>query len=398
MTDARSGPRAHSRTNRRCQWLVNLSLLTGSLTLALVLAEIVLRILSPGYSPLFLDIYRMDEHGLVLLEPGVNRSHVTAEFRVAVTANSEGLRDRETPVPGENGTILGVGDSLAFGWGVELEESFLYLAEEQLRSQSLRIVKAGIPGSGTGDQMRFLEHYGARYAPRLVVLSFFVGNDFSDVQHGGIPGQFRVQNGLMVKASIEDEETGTPPLWYRIKEKLKRSSLLAQRAAQVLWYFESTFLEAPDRQNPGLNARDRWLWEFAKVHLREPPPETERAFKMTLASLDDVLTWCRERDIELLLVIIPRSIQVYRWELERWKAAYNLEDDDLDLDRPQRVLTAWATQYDVPVLDLLPHFREYAKTRPQDRLYFYPDSHMNTNGHRVTAALLAERLREHLAL
>lgn len=380
---------AHRSTTR--EWLGRLGLLAASLGLALLGAELGLRWLSPGYSPLFLDVYRMDAHGLVLLQPDVKRRHVTAEWRVNVRANAHGLRDYDRPRPDSGGTVLGLGDSFAFGWGVELEEGLLAQAESLLAPKAVRVIKAGIPGSGPTDHLRFVQQYGAAYAPDIVALSVFVGNDFTDVQMGGIPGQFTVRNGLMVKSAVEGEE-GTPPLWYRAKERLKESSLLAQQAAQVLWYFEQTFLAPQDRVNPGLNARDRWLWEFAKVHLKTLPPETADAYALTLKALDDIAGWCREHDARLVLIVIPRSFQIYDWELERWKEAYGLAPGDLDLDRPQRTVVEWGARRRVPVLDLLPAFRAQVATHANQRLYFYPNSHMNRNGHAIAGQLVAARL------
>jgi hypothetical protein len=347
-------------------------------------------VLSPGYSPLFLSVYQADNHDLVLLKPGIQRQHVSAEFRVTVTANADGLRDFATPRPDTGGTVLGIGDSFAFGWGVELEEGFLAQAEARLAPRAVRVVKAGMPGSGPGDYAQFLQHYGERYAPKVVAVSVFVGNDFNDVQMGGIPGQFRVRGGVMVKATIEDEEVGTPPLLYRLKERLKHSSLLVQELAQLWWRLEQAFIAPKDRNNPGLSAGDRWLWEFAKVHLRTPPPETRKAYDMTLRELDRIAEWSRTHGAQLLLIVIPRSFQLYDWELQRWKAAYRLEDAQLDLDRPQRVLTDWATSRRVPLLDLLPPFRAHAMARPDDRLFFYPNSHMSRAGHALAGRLLAD--------
>ena len=366
-----------------------LALLVLAVGLTLVLAEGGLRLLSPGYSPLFLDIFQTDSHGLIRLQPGTQRRYVTAEWRITVAANAEGLRDRDVPVADSGGTVLGVGDSFAFGWGVEFEEGYLTLAEEALRSGAVRIVKAGMPGAGPLDYAQFLDAYGDAYTPGAVVVSVFVGNDFADVQMGGFAGQFTVRGGLIVKATIEDEETRRPPLLRRMTGYLKSHSLLAQQAAQALWLFEQTFQAPQERVNPGLNAGDRWLWEFAKVHLRQSPPETERAFGLTTAALDRMADWCDARGVRLVLVIIPRSMQVYDWELTRWREAYRLTPDDLDLDRPQRVLTEWAELRAVPTLDLLPVFRDHARSSPGERLYFYPNAHMNAAGHALTGRLLA---------
>jgi hypothetical protein len=374
------------------RYLLTTLLVCGSLAVSLLLLEVGLRLFLFEHSPLNLDIYRLDEHGLLGLRPGVTRRQVSPEWDVTVTINAEGLRDRSKPVLGRNGLILAVGDSMQFGWGVELSQSYLYLVEEGLASDSVRVVKAGIPGTGTSDQARWLQAYGNRYSPRLVIVSFFVGNDFVDCQMGGVPQQFTVQHGLMVRRTL-DNEGG-----FRLSEVtdwLKRSSMVAQLTAQLVWTLQQRFIPAKDRRIPGLTAQDKWLWEFFKIHLRELPPETKQGIDLGLAALDEIHGWAEQRGIPVLLIVIPRSFQVFEWDLAKFLDAYRLTNEQLDLDRPQRVLREWASARSVSVLDLLPGFREYHRAHPDDLLYHHPDSHLNVNGHRLAGALVLEYLRRH---
>ena len=138
---------------RRKSLLVNLSLLLGSLAFGLILCEATLRLVAQDDSPLSMDIYQLDSYGLLSLKPNVTRRHFTSEWNVTIAINSEGLRDRQSPVPDTRGRILALGDSFAFGWGIELPETYLYIAEEQLRSEAIRVIKARIPGTDTTDQL-----------------------------------------------------------------------------------------------------------------------------------------------------------------------------------------------------------------------------------------------------
>jgi hypothetical protein len=94
----------------------------------------------------------------------------------------------------------------------------------------------------------------------------------------------------------------------------------------------------------------------------------------------------------MLLVVIPRSFQLYDWELKRWREAFGLGDDQLDIDRPQRVLMEWARREKVPAIDLLPVFRSHIASGPDTRLYFYPNSHMNAAGHALAGRVIADTL------
>src|SRR5262245_23774559 len=57
--------------------LVATLLVIGSVTVGLAILEAVLRLFFSGHSPLFLDIYRLDEQGLLGLRPGITRRQVT---------------------------------------------------------------------------------------------------------------------------------------------------------------------------------------------------------------------------------------------------------------------------------------------------------------------------------
>lgn len=103
--------------------IAKLTLATVSLCASITVCEFAVRAIRPGYSPLFLDIYCRDEQGLMALRPGLIRRHVTDEWDVTVAVNHEGLRDSDHAVADENATILGLGDSFAFGRGVGLNES-----------------------------------------------------------------------------------------------------------------------------------------------------------------------------------------------------------------------------------------------------------------------------------
>src|SRR5690606_5386001 len=53
------------------------------------------------------------------------------------STNSFGIRDKEYPIAKEEGLfrIVGLGDSIMFGWGVKAEESYLSLVETRLNSE-----------------------------------------------------------------------------------------------------------------------------------------------------------------------------------------------------------------------------------------------------------------------
>ena len=88
----------------------------------------------------------MSLHGLVQisphpdvvyeLKPGLVGTYLDRPLRT----NAYGLRDRDYPVAKPEGTfrIVGLGDSVMFGWGVAQDEPFLEVLERRLAETSSR--------------------------------------------------------------------------------------------------------------------------------------------------------------------------------------------------------------------------------------------------------------------
>ena len=358
--------------------------------MALATAEFAARYLFTA--PLFdLPIYRRDTQGNLLLRPGLRRRHVTRHWDVTVAINEQGWRDASDPMPSEGPTLLGLGDSFAFGWGVELEESLFFLVEERLkRVRATRFVKAGVPGTGPSDQWKLLPALWERYRPSIVVLVFFVGNDFTDVQMGG-SSQFEVRDGYLGRRPLPDQ----PDSWIKdVSWRLARYSRLLQWLRAAQWNRARSELDSVAPANSVPRGWDAWLREFAQVHLRSYPERTETAVSLTLACLGRLADFCRDRSTVFALVVVPRSFQVYPAELVELKSALGLTDGELDLDRPQRILREWGRQREVLLLDLLPWFRRSAELEPNRRLFYYPDAHLNPAGHGVAAEALYSFLTE----
>ena len=367
-----------------------IALFLAAALLALATAEFAARYLFTA--PLLdLPIYRRDTQGNLLLRPGLRRRHVARHWDVTVAINEQGWRDSSDPTLSGGPTLLGLGDSFAFGWGVELEESLFFLVEERLkRVRAMRFVKAGVPGTGPSDQWKLLPALWERYRPSIVVLVFFVGNDFTDVQMGG-SSQFEVRDGYLGRRPLPDQ----PDSWIKdVSWRLARYSRLLQWLRAAQWNRARSELDSVAPANSVPRGWDAWLREFAQVHLQSYPERTERAVHLTLDYLGRLADFCRARSTAFALVAVPRSFQVYPAELVELKSALGLTDGELDLDRPQRILREWARQREVLLLDLLPWFRRSAELELNRRLFYYPDAHLNPAGHGVAAEALYSFLTE----
>jgi len=109
----------------------------------------------------------------------VHRPNKSMELMdVMVDINSDGLRDKEYPVSkSDKHRIIFLGDSLTFGWGVQEEETFATLIEEDLNSSSpTEVLNFGTGNYNTEQEVNLFIDKGLKYNPDKVVLFYFIND------------------------------------------------------------------------------------------------------------------------------------------------------------------------------------------------------------------------------
>ena len=102
--------------------------------------------------------------------------------KVLVSTNEEGFRDKD--YPSSKGTktkrIIGLGDSVMFGWGVEEEDAYLSQLEKKLNeSDTLKyeVINTAVPGYNTVMELATFKKKIDIAEVDLVIINF-VGNDY----------------------------------------------------------------------------------------------------------------------------------------------------------------------------------------------------------------------------
>ena len=114
-----------------------------------------------------------------LFEPGIEYTWEGIPVRI----NSRGLRTDEfqVPKPPDTYRILNLGDSVAFGWAVRIEDTYGKLIEKQLNAEGgdirFEVINAGIPTWNLESELDFLLADGLKYEPDLVLLDLTIVND-----------------------------------------------------------------------------------------------------------------------------------------------------------------------------------------------------------------------------
>ncbi len=159
----------------------NLTLFILSVAVALLVGETALRIM--GRKPLVINpeqILFWDFHPLLgwAHKPGEEGVFEKPQFRTFVRINQKGLRDREYTYERTGATkrILVLGDSFAWGFGVEQSDRF---SEHLETSMGVEVINAGVSGYSTDQELLWYRNEGIKYQADLVIL-MFTGNDVSD--------------------------------------------------------------------------------------------------------------------------------------------------------------------------------------------------------------------------
>ncbi len=147
----------------------------------LALVEVGARIFMPGWSPT-----RPDRVNFWVYDDQLGWAHKKGQkghfdhrdFSINVYINSDGFRDSEYPLPKTGKKrMLVIGDSFGWGYGVEHNEIFCEIIEQN--HPHWEVINASVSGYGTDQQLLFLRERGLEYQPDVVLL-LFSKNDFQN--------------------------------------------------------------------------------------------------------------------------------------------------------------------------------------------------------------------------
>lgn len=326
-----------------------------------------------GYRPC------VEEHGYVLN----SSSFRTPEYEVAKPAGAY--------------RVLLIGDSFTYGvvpqadhWATALAQGLSSLDEGEPE-----VLNLGVPGTGTPFQLRLWEIEGRRLSPDLVVLGFFVGNDFLD-ELGNSPGWQGLSDRLALASYT-----------YRALRNLLR--LGRGRRGGATWSPAGAGVAGTGRDGgcghelAGFPERFRGdqptmaadLYAEIEAERMSLCLKAERwKFDLRLDRLAPLLRQLSEEVEEagarLVVLLIPDELQVDPEVRAQAAAAAGRELEEYDLDLPQRELVRFFEANGIQFVDLLPDFRRRAR---DEALYIPRDSHWNRAGNRLAAERLLDLLR-----
>jgi hypothetical protein len=313
-------------------------ILLGALLVCLAAAEAGVRLLHlapPVRETSGEGLYENHPGGLYRLRPGIERAWEHREFRGGFRTNAAGFRGGPWR-PGPGGSLVVLGDSFVFGWGVDEGETLPELLQELL-GDSVAVVNLGLPGYGPGRELALWRSGVFPHPVRLVCLVLTESNDVVDD----------------LAFARDPERLPGPP------------GGLARRSALVRWL--------------------AWRWDGLRRWWISTREENVRRTLGYVAELSRDLT---RRGIPLVVVLFPSRAQIQPGRLGRLV----LDALQVRRDLHERLLRGLREIPGVSeVVDLTPVMEKHG-----DALYFPADGHPTAEAYRLAARRLAPVLRRRL--
>ena len=144
-----------------------------SLSVALLLAEVIVRVVAPQRLESYRPIYESDSLLVYRLKRNYDAVYQQPEFEIREMTNELGLREGVIP-PKDPAVIriLGLGDSFSYSNSVNLQETFFKQVERRLNASGgprVEVINAAVPAYSSIQELRYLH---LLHTTRYMLLTF----------------------------------------------------------------------------------------------------------------------------------------------------------------------------------------------------------------------------------
>ncbi|MEM7031232.1 MAG: LamG-like jellyroll fold domain-containing protein [Chloroflexota bacterium] len=295
------------------------------------------------------EAYRYNQHGSY--PPNFTHAQCKTEFSISYSSDSLGYLGVNRPVA-EPRSLLIIGDSFAFGYGVEQKENF---------ASRLNAYNAGLWGRSFPLHAQVFEQIAPRLSPEKVIWIIYPNHLVSASKGGWQAPQ------------ISDTEH---PFFH-----------------QLIAYYNQTHLSTLILQATGIgwNRPNYYTKEWALYDNRSQDVETGyQAFETAAQRITEIAA---TQNINVYPVLVP-SKKLLEFKQEGSGPGLLTIGRNLQADLPTNRLKQTLTNVGIPaqqIIDLEPLFRD--NEIPWRELYYIEDVHWNTLGHGAVADYLSQALQ-----
>lgn len=351
----------------------------ASLTVALSLAEVLLRLLLPVPAanlrhPYINQYVRMERppHYSAVIEPELGLPGVDGTGHYSI--NGHGFRgsELEVPKPPDEFRIFAVGGSTTECYIIDDADAFPEVMEQELtplagRETTIQVYNAGVSGAASDDHVAMIAQRLVHLEPDLIIV-------FSGIN------------------DLTRSIYGIDPLHYTqpFPKPRGRSRLLELRVFSTLW---SRFGGGPSERC----TQEQMTSTRKKIELQAKHPEVPEAPRIdTTPYANNLRTIAGLASAHGFRLVFMTQQTTWNsttdsatgaWQYMRYRNGKTYSETSMDsaMERFNDVMRAVAVESEVPLYDL-------ACRIPKSLDYFYDDCHFNTQGSRTTGRELAHFL------
>lgn len=370
------------RAGRLRRAAFNLAALGAAIVVALLLAEVAVRIVAPQQLIIVRpDIWAPADSLGWVNKADVNTTINTGERTVHLYTDAQGMRVGASGRHDAPTRVLIIGDSFMEALQVEYEQSFAGLLEAGLAARLKRPVSVWDAGVDGWDPPQYLirtrqllnrEHFDE------VIVAIYLGNDIVKKRRDYLPPRApAVAHGVRLPRSLHWGEFVDAVL-YPLNDLLKRHSQLFNLLKNRLQTL---------RQRAGVTA------DYFPTELRRSEAQAPR-WAIAGEICAEIAQAAGGHRVPALFLLIPSPFEVDSLDLRAFMRGFHIDPATVDVDQPTRLVEASLRGHGLAVLPLLADFRDVQKGGV--KLYGSVDRHLTPAGNRelerVVEPAAAERL------
>jgi hypothetical protein len=357
-------------------------MLIGTL-IAVVLGEVFVRLTSP--QPLSGSWRVATETGLLVNKSAGKSRHQRGEHIVHYHFYEPHLRD--TPLHGNGLKILTLGDSFTFGWGLNKEETYVFLLQRHTDAtfgpDTYHFLNGAAGGWGTADCLAYAEEFGDRINPDIVLV--FLNTD--DIGRSIKSGLYRFVNSesmTLTRCEVPVDRIKRAINYAPAYQFVLENSHLVQLLRRSYLAFKYSSREQ-QRERPYPSEEDEDTVSVpTSLDLNE---SDQSAVRLGQALFRRLKSWCDKRGVALYITTTGRHDARRRLHSKDPTAAF------------MRQVVEFFQMEGIPYFDISPsYFALPEKVRASHS--FQNDSHPNSRGSRfiadqVWSRFLRNKLKEY---
>ncbi len=356
------------------EWGINLVLIAASLLAIIIVLEVAIRFTLPTWYPRYAFI--ADEDAGYRNTPDKKLRFKSSEFDFMSQSNSYGYRDGPFEPDGRK-VVMAIGDSFCWGFGVDYDELFLTIAEKRL---GVRIVKACVSGYGTKQALALFQKDKARINPEVVLLNFFIGNDF--YENTSVRNLTIVDGWFQESAPERSSIIHKTITWLRSRFRIVEMVIEKIKSSPRLYALV---------KRTGLAGGD--IIDQLDLYRKNERPEVANAYDVTRDQLEQLKRAAQDIGAKLVVVIIPTKNQVNPAPFLEEVKEMGSRAGDFDFMKPNNRLKEMLGELGIAVIDLTPAFRAEMKRNTGASLYYKIDRHWNKAGQALAGRELSKKLK-----